>query len=288
MSFNREAFGDALQHGLKWRVIHWRLQCILPQLADWWQSSLNTEVRNRQSEVEIMMFLANAFNTASQESDIIDHAAIEAQAGHSKPPCLVWIPALSKFVQKMPTELIADLADFDKSYASKDSGKFRTMGSAFVSKLASLTFGPGEAYPYVLLATMCLQLRSPPSKVEDGQCRLISPGSLGMLAQKDKRGTIKMAEDAMSNARKMLQNSGLDRGQIVKLCGQLDVRLMAAICKKEKDLGLPTSPDLGSVCKVTSHSSNVYAAWCSPTVVAHSGTLVCAQRLGIILELTKT
>ncbi len=72
------------------------------------------------------------------------------------------------------------LADFAKAFAceSKPGGAQRALGSQFMAKLSSLQFGPGEHFPCVLNATICTQLSSPASRIEDGVCKLLNPAAV--------------------------------------------------------------------------------------------------------------
>ncbi len=48
-------------------------------------------------------------------------------------------------------------------------------------------------------------------------------------------------------ARTLLASMSLDRALVVKLQGQLDVRLVAFILNKEKDLGRPAAADASEI-----------------------------------------
>ncbi len=116
-----------------------------------------------------------------------------------------------------------------------------------MAKLSGLQFGPGEKFPCVLNATIELQISSPASRMEDGVCKLLNPASVGSLQAKDKRAKIAQAEELMMQGRTLLASTGLDRALVVKLQGQLDVRLVAFISKKEKDLGRPAAADMSEI-----------------------------------------
>ena len=103
-----------------------------------------------------------------------------------------------------------------------------------------------KKHPYVLNATICTQLSSPASKIEDGVCKLLNP-AVGALQAKDKRAKIAQAEGLMMQGRTLLASTGLARDQVVKLQGQLDVRLVAFLLKKEKDLGRAAAADMSEI-----------------------------------------
>ncbi len=250
LSAGRPAFKDALAKGLKWLVIHWRAAFIFEGIAEFWQGALNIKVGNRPSEIEIMMYIGNSIKAhAAAGSDPIPYAQIESSAAANKPPCGPWIKHLSKYVQLVPLDMLSELADFAKAFAceSKPGGAQKTLGSQFMAKLSGLQFGPGEKFPCVLNATIELQLSSPASRMEDGVCKLLNPASVGSLQAKDKRAKIAQAEELMMQGRTLLASTGLARDQVVKLQGQLDVRLVAFILKKEKDLGRVAAADMSEI-----------------------------------------
>ncbi len=78
---------------------------------------------------------------------------------------------------------------------------------------------------------------------------MLNPPALGTLHAKDKRAKIAQAEKLMMQGRTLLACTGLDRDQVVKLQGQLDVRLAASILNKEKDLGRPAAADMSEIAK---------------------------------------
>ncbi len=53
----------------------------------------------------------------------------------------------------------------------------------------------------------------------------------------------------MMQGRTLLASTGLARDQVVKLQGQLDVRLAAFILNKEKGLGRPAAADMSEIAK---------------------------------------
>ena len=58
---------------------------------------------------------------------------------------------------------------------------------------------------------------------------MLSPAALGTLQAKDKRAKIAQAAELMMQGRALLASMSLDRVLVVKLQGQLDVRLVAFI-----------------------------------------------------------
>ncbi len=85
--------------------------------------------------------------------------------------------------------------------------------------------------------------------MEDGVCKLLNPAFVGSLQAKDKWAKIAQAAELMMQGRTLLATRGLARDQVVKLQGQLDVRLAAFILNKEKDLGRPAAADMSEIAK---------------------------------------
>lgn len=188
LSIGRLAFAEALKAGLGFRMIHWQGPYTWPGLVEFGQSALNTEVRQGQSELEILMVMQQLANAATNRGERISWPTIEEQACKSMPPCKPWISSRSAYVAMNAGgangQLLTELAQFAKAFGSGEKGPGRTLGSEFLSKLADLNFGAGQRYPYMLNACIETQLVSPPNNIVDGVCRLLMPVPLNDITKR--------------------------------------------------------------------------------------------------------
>ena len=235
----RQAFKDAVEHGLKWFVLHHDCSKAWPKLIHFVQSALNTDAREYQSEVEIMLAMHMQQEAACTIGREPDWTEIQKAVCFSMPPCAKWIALLANYVRinsgGVSGELLIELRDFSRAFGCTQESSIRTLGSEFFMKLNSLNFGPTERYPYVLNAVIKTNLSSP--KVIDGVCKLIAPNNMSSLTSKPNRSLIKESERLMQDARKLIKTLQLPSGQVVTCIGQLDVRCILHILKKAKEAG---------------------------------------------------
>ena len=235
---NRPAFREAVSQGLKWFVIHWRAPELWPQLLDFVQKALNTVARNEQGEIEVMLDLHRQWKACVLAGREADWSKIEEAACWSMPPCAPYIRSLVTFVNAnsggVDGTLMDELSRFFKTFACSESGATRRLGSEFMNKLANLSFGPGERYPYVMNACIEVNLASP--KVVDGVCRLLQPPQLQAIASKDNRVMVKAAEKLMCDARELCKKLHVPKSVSIKCVGKCDVRCILVIVKKVKEV----------------------------------------------------
>jgi len=234
----RPAFRDAVSHGLKWFVIHWKAPQVWPLLLDFVQKALNTVARNEQGEIEVMLDLHRQWKACILAGRDADWSKIEEAACRSMPPCAPYISSLVAFVKAnaggVDGTLMEELSSFFKTFACSESGATRRLGSEFMGKLANLSFGPGERYPYVMNACIEANLASP--KVVDGVCRLLQPPQLQAIASKDNRATVKAAEKLMCDARELCTRLKVPKAISIKCVGRCDIRCVLVIVKKVKEV----------------------------------------------------
>ena len=251
MSIDRPVFAEALQIGLKYRMLHWQTPYIFTTFVEFAQSALNTTVRSGQSEIEILLVLHQLASVATARGEKVQWQHIEAQACKSMPACKAWISALSAYVSVnaggVEGQLLQELAHFAKTFGSGEKGPSRVLGSEFLMKLSSLNFGAGNRYPYILNACIETQLVSPPNKLVDGVCRLLLPSTLNELTKKDHKKTIVEAESLMTQARGLCKKLNLSGVSKIKAIGKLDVRLVGYICKKGKEFEGKAFGSIGEV-----------------------------------------
>ena len=235
----RQSFRDAVEHGLRWFVLHHDCAAVWPNLIHFVQSVLNTDTREYQSEVEIMLAMhmqQQAAFTAGREPD---WSEIQKSVCFSMPPCAKWIALLANYVRLnaggLSGELLLELRDFSRAFGCSGEGSSRTLGSEFFMKLNSLNFGQAQRFPYLINAAIKANLTSP--KVVDGVCKLVLPSHLSALTSKNNRSKIEEAECLMKDARKLVKTLHFPDGVPVTCIGQLDVRCVLHILNKSKDAG---------------------------------------------------
>ena len=154
------------------------------------------------------------------------------------PPCALYIGALTAYVKVNsggPTgELLQGLVKFSKVSACSEKGPSRTLGGEFLLKVAQLTFGPAENFPFVKNALLEANLQT--DKVVDGICKLITPTMVGQLASKQKRDFVKECEQAMAEARQLCKAVSLPDELTIKHVGQLDVGCIGFLIGKGKEI----------------------------------------------------
>ena len=239
LSIGRPLFAEALKDGLKYRMIHWQAPYIFPDLVEFAQSALNTEVRGGQSEIEILLVLHQLAHAATSRGEQISWPKIEEQACKSMPQCKPWIAALSSYVSVnaggTEGQLLKELAQYAKAFGSGEKGPSRVLGSEFLSKLANLNFGAGQRHPYLLNACIETQLVAPPNRIIDGVCRLLLPTSLNDLTKKEARQSIINAEGMMTQARSLCQKLNVTGVAKIKAVGKMDVRIIGFLTKKGRE-----------------------------------------------------
>jgi hypothetical protein len=194
LTIGRPTFKQACDKGLKWCKLHWGCEFAWPKLAALGQDALNVIARNPPNEIEIMMNLCMRRRDILESGEKVDWAKLIAAASHGNPPCTPYMHAIAKYVENhsggIDAELIADLCAFQKLYASSEKIP-KTLGGEYIHKVASLTFGPSEAFPYVVHALLKTNLSS--KKSVDGICRLLLPSSVSQIASKPARAKVKEA-----------------------------------------------------------------------------------------------
>lgn len=238
LTIDRASLREAIDKGLRWTVLHHECERVWPELVDFIQKALNTEVREQQSEIECMLSMHHACQEAVAKGVEPNWVEIQKAACHSQPPCSNWINTLCDYVQKNGAngELLVELNEFSRVYGCRESGSTRTLGSEFYAKLSSLSFGLVEKYPFVTNATIKTNLQSPANKISpDGMCRLLLPQHLNALTQSKNRKFVREAESLMTDARRLLKLLNFDTAKSVTSIGLLDVRCILFILHKGKE-----------------------------------------------------
>ena len=230
-------FSDACTLGLRWLVLAADCAIAWPTLPDLCQKALNTDSRQAQSEVEVMLDMQGLWQHAIISKVEPDWQSIMAAACSQSPPCASYIDALATYVQKQAPELLQELSIVAKTCEpeQKDIAIRPHCGSEFWQKLNSLSWGKVDKYPHVLHAAVCANLVSPKSKVVDGHCRLIPPGSLSLLSSKPKVQMVKDAEAFLATIRQAVTSLGLDRLAAAPAIGRATCRVLYFLVGKGKE-----------------------------------------------------
>ena len=237
LALGKPAFADAVENGMTWFVMHRRCPVVWPNIVSFAQGALNTHSNSQQNELEVMLDIHGRMADYIKRGLQPDWKAITEASLHSLPPCAAYIDALVNYVRDNcggeDGELLHELAEFYKAFEAAASD--RRLGSEFVAKLASLTFGP-ERFPYTLNGCVEANLISPINKIVDGLCKLILPSYLNALTIKGNRGEVKKAEKLMGDCRSLCAAVGVERHHQVKCIGKLDVRLVMHLLNRLKDI----------------------------------------------------
>jgi len=252
LAVGRPAFREAVEHGLKWFVLHWQAPEVWPELVHFAQSALNTVARNEQGELEVMLELHRLWRLDVESHREPNWQKIQETACLSMPPCTQYIGSLVAFVKAnsggVDGTLLDELSSFQKMFACSESGATRRMGSEFFHKLSGLTFGPGEKYPYIMNACIAANLIAP--KVIDGICRLLGSPQLQLLTNKATKPKVKEAEELMVNVREVCSRLNVPQAIKTKVVGKVDVRCILLLCNKLKEVEKITLETIADVAQM--------------------------------------
>ena len=228
---------EAVDHGLKWLVIHRDAPKVWTTLVTLIQSALNTEARGGQSEVEVMLSMNGMMESAVKANQKPDWKRITQAAAYSLPACTPWINVLADFVKNSggAGELLMDLSAFQKaSFQKAGESSKRVLGSVFYHKIGLMNFGIGVKCPFVQTALVKANLASPINKVVDNLCQLIQPAHIASLTSKQNRAKSIEIDGIMSEARNLVNGLSMEHEAKIRTLGQLDVRLVTHVLKLGK------------------------------------------------------
>lgn len=199
----------------------------VPEMVDFIQKALNSDNRTGISEIELLMDMNNARNTGQD---------IEATTSNISCPAAKYSKILAAIVRQQPSECLEDLGSFYKAHAEADAsqGPARHCGSEWFARLANLSFGKLEKYPWVRNAAIKANLLAKGPKLTDGVCKLITTSHLSSLTTAGNRASIKEMEKIMNDCRTLCDKTGISGALKTILIGKLDTRLMLHFCKQNK------------------------------------------------------
>ena len=207
--------------------MHSRVSDEVPEMVDFIQKALNNDNRTGISEIELLMDMKNSRNTGQD---------IEATTSNMSCPAAKYSKVLAAVVRLQPSECLEDLGSFYKVHAEADAGQgpSRHCGSEWFARLANLSFGKLEKYPWVINAAIKANLLAKGPKLTDGVCKLITTSHLSSLTTGGNRASIKEMEKIMNDCRTLCDKTGISGALKTILIGKLDTRLMLHFCKQHK------------------------------------------------------
>lgn len=253
LTVNRSGFKDAIDNGMRWLVLHKRCPDVWPNIVHFAQSALNTHANSQQNELEVMLDMQGKMSASLKRGLQPDWVAIKASATHSLPPCASYIDVLAAYVKDYSGgpdgDLLHDLAGFFKAFACQSSAGSadRRLGSDFMSRLTAMSFGQGERYPLMVNACIKLQLSSPANKIADGLCKLLVSANLSALTAKSVREQVRTGEKLLADCRALCKGLAVPQQAAVKCIGKLDIRVVAHIMKKSKDIEGKNFASIGDI-----------------------------------------
>jgi hypothetical protein len=271
LSVDRPTFKDAIEKGLIWLVMHHQCPQVWPELGHLVQAALNTHAKTDQSEIEVLLDIGRMRDAAVGQNKEADWKEIEAAACFCLPKCASYVPTLVAYVKAQAPELLSELSQFQKAFASQ--GTPRVLGSEYIAKVASLTWGPAQKLPFVMNAAMEANLASPRNRITDGFCRLMTATSLQALVHANNRATVRKADKLMLDARALCHALLLEESARVKCCGLLDVRLIYHVCKKGQEAESKVFDNIEQIAQAALHVT--VAACCIACHVDHYVAMGC-------------
>jgi hypothetical protein len=257
-------FGQAVELGLRWFVMHWQCCVAWPKLAKLIQAALNTRASSDITEIEVMLDMNSQVEAAIAGGKEPDWDIIRSSAGFTMPPCMPWIRVLGQYVQSnaggTSGPLLVELSSFQKAFACSD-GHSRTLGSEFMQKVSTINFGPGQKFPFVVNACIKANLASPVHKIVNGVCKLIVPSNIALLTKKGNRQLVAEAEALLRDARAFCDTLKIPDHSRTMFIGKLDIRVMHLLMNKTVEgAGFRSLSDVAQAC-IPTHIRAV-CAWC--------------------------
>jgi hypothetical protein len=233
---DRPEFKEAVERGLKWFVMHHEAPAVWPGLVHMVQAALNTHAKGDQTEVEVMLDVHNMYEAALTAGTEVDWKTIQTTACFSMPPCSPYIGVLVNFVKAhgggCTGELLQELSKYQAAFRCSGA-----LGSEFLGRLASISFGVGLKFPWVVIACVKANLSSPPTKVVDGICKLFPLHAIAAITNKNNREVVKAGEAMMIQARSLCDKiPNITDHTKVTCLGRLDCRIVMFIIKRIKDI----------------------------------------------------
>ena len=202
----------------------------MPGLAQFIQSALNNTAHNDHSEVEMLLQMSHEkLSVANPDWD-----AIVAAAANEQGPCSKYASILASVAKQTPVECVHDLSEFWKAFQTSEATSSRFMGSEFLARLASLSFGKADRFPWVVNSCMKANMLSKDTKLVDGFCRLLTTSNLTSLTSLANRPNVAKMEKVMSLARAICTRANLEPSVTTLMVGRLDTRLVLHQCKLGK------------------------------------------------------
>jgi hypothetical protein len=211
---------EALQRGLRWKVIHGLVAKRWPQLVDLAQAVLNRRHSLDMSEIEGMLTIHTRAESFQAEGTPINWFECGADAAASNPTWKDWSQSLVRVCQLVDKDTIKELSLKYGAKLAATTGcnadvngptvTYGMLGPTFLDRIAAMKWKSRvQQFPKIRAACMLAALCAPPLKVETGRCALISPTNISRLSKNDSEtvGMIKTAESYIDAAGEWLQHN---------------------------------------------------------------------------------
>jgi hypothetical protein len=277
LATTRPGLAKALEQGLEWTVLHWRVAAAYPRLIDVGQAALNTKPSSDVSELEVLLTLREAAKLDIARGRPINWDRCRAEAARSQPKCASYMTALANFVSLGASELLEELSTFKGAFSASAGA---SLGPAFWEKAAQLKWPGITQYPLVRAAVVKANVAAPITKIEHGVCKLLPPSDVDKLLNKPFATSVRQSEGVLEQARAMCDKHLHDPSHRVKLLGQLDCRVIYFLLKKGKQsLEAREYTSLAQIGKaLCMHARNAVAYDCARTAAASAFTMPLRMR----------
>ncbi len=217
--------------GWPWRIFPWQTEAAWPKLPDLAQRALNSShsVSSRSTELEVMVWLADACNESDSSTDFQELVDAVALSG---PSCATYVESVGELAKQIGSSPKLFFLDrFAKAY-----GESKQLGEEFVKAVVGVSVSKSEKVNYVRCALVATNLVA--EKVTDGIARLIVKSDVDRLKGNEKKESTVQADTDIKTAWE-LASAALDAGSISQedfddIVGKLMVRIILHLCDKQK------------------------------------------------------
>ena len=219
-------FAKRAREGMKWTVLDWRIREHYPAICEMIIEAKNAggTVNSRKSVFEVLSQIHEvSVRSAAANNGAPDWNFVSQFVARTKPPCLDILRELTAFVVNCSGgtagQFLKELVFLSKNLGLENLT--RQIPGKFWQALGDSAHLDGD--PMARLKCMCVltNLTADLSTVEDGMCRLLSPGDIAIFAVAKTETKARVKE---CNA---MLNSGFELVQAVAENGQKEQKLIA-------------------------------------------------------------
>ena len=248
--------------GIKWLVLHWQLEQLVPGSCEFIQKALNVEARQQRSELEVALDMWANAKRDGEGGKPVNWDAIAEKAGKALCVCRPWLKSITAFLAKHGGVGLEDADAFLKAL-DRDSNSGLLGGEYWdtVAKLKSET-------PIPLSASAVIITGFASAYLSDGYVATPSKKNISKLMKKG--AELVRADALLADARKLGSSMGVSENpDFNKALGNMTIRTAALLMEnldKFESFAFKTTDELSEDVDVDLISSYV----CNNTICSFS------------------